>query len=85
MWTEEYQAELLKRQWRVITSKPYVAGAFVWGLIDFPTPQSHWRAFGNRKGVFTRTRQPKLAAKVVKDMFGEGERCARRKPWIADE
>ena len=69
MWSEEYQAELIKTYWKVLTSKEYVVGGHIWNFADFRAPQSPGRTTLNRKGVFTRTRQPKLAAKVVKKLF----------------
>ena len=69
MWSEEYQAEVIERMWHVAVSKPYVIGAIIWGLVEFLTPQSPTRAFVHRKGIFTRTRDPKLAAGTVKRLF----------------
>ena len=42
--------------------KPYCAGLHVWNFADFLTPQHHRRVILNRKGVFTRSREPKGAA-----------------------
>jgi len=69
MWTEEYQAEFIKTYWKVLTSKEYVSGGHIWAFADFRTPQSSRRTVLNRKGIFTRTREPKLAAKIVKELF----------------
>ena len=69
MWTEEYQAELIKTYWKVLTSKEYVTGGHIWTFADFRTPQSSRRTILNRKGIFTRIREPKLAAKIVKELF----------------
>jgi len=69
MWTEEYQADFLSRYTDLFASKDYVKGVHVWNLVDFKTPQSHWRIVLNRKGVLTRTRQPKMAARVVAEKF----------------
>jgi beta-glucuronidase len=41
----------------------------VWNFADFRTPQSPGRAVLNRKGIFTRDRQPKLAAHLIRDLF----------------
>ncbi len=71
MFSEEYQAEVIKRCCQVIESKPYMAGEHVWSFADFKTPQSFRRVILNRKGVFTRTRQPKLAAHLLKRMWSE--------------
>jgi beta-glucuronidase len=65
-FTEEYQAELIRRTIEVAESKPYVVGTHVWNFADFATTQEVRRVVGNRKGVFTRERLPKLAAHVLR-------------------
>jgi len=62
VWSEEYQAELIERTCDVAESKPYCVGTHVWNFADFATGQAFFRVVGNRKGVFTRSREPKLAA-----------------------
>jgi len=69
MWSEEYQAELIKTYWKVFLSKEYVSGGHIWNFADFRVKQSPRRTTVNRKGIFTRTREPKLAVRVVKDLF----------------
>jgi beta-glucuronidase len=68
-FTEEYQAEMITRQYAIIRSKPYTIGAHVWVLSDFKTSQTPSRVVVNRKGLFTRERQPKLAAHRVKQLW----------------
>ncbi|BBD73275.1 beta-glucuronidase [Sulfodiicoccus acidiphilus] len=71
-WTEEYQAEMIRRYVESLSSLEYVAGLHVWNFADFRTPQGRrgpTRTVLNRKGVVTRDRQPKLAWKVLKDLF----------------
>ena len=65
-FTEEYQADLIRRTIEVAESKPFVVGTHVWNFADFATAQEVRRVVGNRKGVFTRDRQPKLAAHVLR-------------------
>jgi beta-glucuronidase len=62
VWSEEYQAELIDRTCDVAEGKAYCIGTHVWNFADFATAQAFYRVVGNRKGVFTRTREPKLAA-----------------------
>jgi len=69
MWSEEYQAELLRKYIEVLTKKNYVVGLHIWNFADFRTPQSPARTILNRKGVFTRDRQPKLAVQAVSELF----------------
>jgi len=62
MFTEEYQTELLRVYASVADQKEYCAGFHVWNFADFLTPQHFRRVILNRKGVFTRERDPKSAA-----------------------
>ena len=61
-WSEEYQADLLDTYHRVFDRIPEVVGEHVWNFADFMTTQTVTRVEGNKKGVFTRDRKPKLAA-----------------------
>jgi beta-glucuronidase len=69
LFSEEYQAEMITRQYEIIRSKPYTIGAHVWALSDFKTSQSSKRVILNRKGLFTRERQPKLAAHRIREQW----------------
>ncbi len=65
-FSEEYQTEFLEENCRVLDTLPFVAGEHVWNFADFKTKQGVIRVRGNRKGVFTRERQPKAAAFFLK-------------------
>ncbi len=69
IFTEEYQAAFLKAYIDVIRSKEFTIGEHIWNLVDFKTPQCHWRTVLNRKGLFTRDRQPKLAAHLIRQLW----------------
>jgi beta-glucuronidase len=70
MFSEEYQAEMLRGYIEVLRSKPFVIGEHVWNLCDFKTGQSIRRVGGlNLKGVFTRDRKPKLAAHRLRELW----------------
>jgi beta-glucuronidase len=70
MWTEEYQAQLLRRHLKIAAQKDYIAGMQVWNFADFAAVQSIMRVGGiNMKGVFTRTRTPKMAAHVLREFW----------------
>jgi beta-glucuronidase len=62
LFTEEFQTEFLRIYSAVAEAKPFCAGLHVWNFADFLTPQHHRRVVLNRKGVFTRNREPKSAA-----------------------
>lgn len=69
IWSEEYQSELLRRTIEVLQSKDFSAGEHIWNLADFQTAQTHTRVVGNKKGLFTRDRQPKSAAFAIKRIW----------------
>jgi beta-glucuronidase len=69
LFTEEYQSNLIRRYCEVIESKSFTIGEHVWNFADFRTPQHHRRVVLNLKGVFTRTREPKLAAFTLKEIW----------------
>ncbi len=71
MFSEEYQCEIIKKQYELMCSKDYIAGTHIWAFADFKTAQSISRILVNRKGLFTRERQPKMAAHMVKDMWSK--------------
>ncbi len=66
MWSEEYQQEYLAMQFEVFDSYSFVKGEQVWNFADFQTTEGIMRADGNKKGIFTRSRQPKAAAYLLK-------------------
>ena len=79
LFSEEYQRDLIVEHERCFdeliqmskanTSKINLIGSMVWNFADFSTHNSLGRVGGNRKGVFTRSREPKLAAEEVKRVY----------------
>ena len=65
-WTEEYQEEYLDMNHRVFDRIDAVVGEQVWNFADFTTTSGIMRVGGNKKGVFTRDRQPKAAAYALR-------------------
>jgi len=66
MFSEEFQVEFLERYHRVFDRLDFVIGEHVWNFADFGTKEGTSRVIGNRKGVFTRQRQPKMAAHALR-------------------
>lgn len=71
MYTEEYQVDYYKMNHNVFDSFSFVVGEQVWNFADFATSQSLLRVQGNKKGIFTRDRKPKLVAHYFKDRWHE--------------
>jgi beta-glucuronidase len=65
-WTEEYQVEYLDMNHRVFDRIDAVVGEHVWNFADFATTSGIMRVGGNKKGAFTRDRQPKAAAHALR-------------------
>ncbi len=62
MFTEEYQAAFYEAMSECLDEREFVIGEMPWNFADFSTCQGPMRAGGNRKGLFTRDRRPKMAA-----------------------
>lgn len=79
MWTEEYQAEFIRFHLEVAATRDFLAGMQVWNFADFAAVQSIARVGGlNMKGVFTRTRAPKMAAHVLREFWAPASKGAAR-------
>ena len=70
--TEEYQVEYLAMNHRVFDRFDAVVGEQVWNFADFATTSGVMRVGGNKKGVFTRDRQPKEAAWALRRRWRGG-------------
>ena len=46
-----------------------VVGEQVWNFADFTTTSGIMRVGGNKKGVFTRDRKPKMAAQMLQERW----------------
>jgi beta-glucuronidase len=67
MWSEEYQTAILKAYLELAAARPWIVGTHVWNFADFKTGQAAHRPMSiNHKGVFTRDRQPKMAAHFLR-------------------
>ncbi len=65
-WSEEYQVAYLDMNHRVFDRIDAVVGEHVWNFADFATTSGIMRVGGNKKGAFTRDRQPKAAAHALR-------------------
>ncbi|KAI4814599.1 hypothetical protein KUCAC02_003788 [Chaenocephalus aceratus] len=84
MFTEEYQKVVLQSCHDVFDQKrkQYLIGELIWNFADFMTVQGITRVVGNKKGVFTRQRQPKAAAFILKERYWRlANETGRLPPW----
>jgi len=72
VFTEEYQAELMRENFKAFDTaraEGWFIGEMIWNFADFMTKQEPRRVAGNKKGVFTRERQPKISAHVLRRRY----------------
>jgi beta-galactosidase/beta-glucuronidase len=72
-FSEENQARILAHHIRVLNSKPYIAGWFIWIYRDFRSllRTNKFQQGFNRKGIVDEQNRPKLIAKVMRKMIHE--------------
>ncbi|KAJ1363600.1 hypothetical protein KIN20_023497 [Parelaphostrongylus tenuis] len=71
-FSEQYQNDLIIRTHQAfdaLRNSHILAGEMIWNFADFMTAMSVTRAVGNHKGVFTRTRQAKMAAYTLRKRY----------------
>jgi len=72
-YSEDYQAQIVRVHHKAFmelwSEYDNFAGHMLWQFADFETHDGARRVSGNRKGVFTRDREPKEAAYVFKKLF----------------
>ena len=78
MFTEEFQVEFYKAMSECLDERDFIVGEMPWNFADFSTCQSPMRAGGNRKGLFSRDRRPKMAAHFFRDRWAGMEEEANR-------
>ncbi|NMM94886.1 beta-glucuronidase [Bifidobacterium oedipodis] len=69
MFSEEYQREYFARVDAEFDKRDWIIGEQLWNFADFSTIQGPMRVEGNRKGILTRDRQPKMAAHFLRDRW----------------
>ncbi|MGP6138631.1 MULTISPECIES: beta-glucuronidase [unclassified Jeotgalibaca] len=68
-FTEEYQVRYYEANHKVFDEFDLVIGEQVWNFADFETAPATKRVNGNKKGIFTRERQPKMIAHHLKQRW----------------
>ncbi|CAG7820707.1 unnamed protein product [Allacma fusca] len=72
VFTEEYQTTLMREHFKAfdyLRANGSFIGEHIWNFADFMTVQGITRIVGNRKGIFTRERQPKASAHLLRHRF----------------
>ncbi|MGI5950335.1 MAG: beta-glucuronidase [Brooklawnia sp.] len=71
-WSEDYQVAYLESNSAAMDANELVIGEHMWNFADFATTSGIMRVGGNKKGAFTRDRQPKAAAHWLRDRWTNG-------------
>lgn len=66
MWSQEYQNEYYQMYFNIFKKYPFIQGELIWNFADFKTSEGIMRVGGNAKGIFTREREPKDIAFVLR-------------------
>ena len=69
MWSQEYQREMMEETFAMFDRYDFVQGELAWNFADFQANQGIMRVMGNKKGIFTRDRQPKDVAFLMKERW----------------
>merc|ERR1719234_1051929 len=71
-FSEEFQDDFMREYFRAFDdakAEGWFIGEMVWNFADFMTKQEARRVAGNKKGVFTRERQPKRSAHLLRERY----------------
>lgn len=68
-FTEEYQVRYYNMYHKVFDDYKQVIGEQLWNFADFETKVGINRVQGNKKGIFTRAREPKMIAHVLRERW----------------
>ncbi len=69
IFSEEFQIEFYKENNRAMDDCDFVIGEHLWAFSDFMTAYGLKRFDGNKKGIFTRQRQPKGVAFHIRERW----------------
>lgn len=64
-WSEEFQEDYYRMNSKVFDGIPNFVGEQLWNFADFQTKYGIQRVQGNKKGVFTRSREPKSVVRYL--------------------
>jgi beta-glucuronidase len=71
-WTEEFQADVYRRQVAMFQRIPFLSGTIAWVLMDFRSPRrplAGIQDFFNRKGLYSDRGERKAAFYVLRDYY----------------
>jgi len=72
IWSEEYQADVYRRQIEMFQRIPFLSGTIAWVLVDFRSPRrplAGIQDFFNRKGLYSDRGERKSAFYILRDYY----------------
>ncbi|PLS03715.1 beta-glucuronidase [Neobacillus cucumis] len=70
-FSEEYQEDYYRMNSKVFDEIPNFVGEQLWNFADFQTKYGIMRVQGNKKGIFTRAREPKMVVRYLSKRWNE--------------
>ncbi|MBS4212457.1 beta-glucuronidase [Neobacillus rhizophilus] len=68
-FSEEYQEDYYRMNSKVFDEIPNFVGEQLWNFADFQTKFGIMRVQGNKKGIFTRAREPKMVVRYLSERW----------------
>lgn len=68
-FSEEYQEDYYRMNSQVFDEFPHFVGEQLWNFADFQTKFGINRVQGNKKGIFTRAREPKMVVRYLRERW----------------
>ena len=70
-FSEDFQAEFIKKYWQILQKEKDIIGAIIWSFIDYryPCGRRIFNGYIGTWGIYDLERRPKKAAAVVKKLF----------------
>ncbi len=89
VWTEEFQANVYRRQIAMFRRIPFLSGTIAWVLVDFRSPRLRWRLFSTRTAASRRPRSTCCAITIDRlradsDDLHPRSNCWRSSPGYKD-
>jgi beta-glucuronidase len=84
VWTEEYQANVYRRQVAMFQRIPFLSGTIAWVLVDFRSPRrmlTGIQDYYNRKGLYSDRGERKEAFYILRDYYGGGAAPGWKLAW----
>ncbi|CAH1103309.1 unnamed protein product [Psylliodes chrysocephalus] len=72
VWSEEFQVKMMAQHFKAfdqLRAQGWFIGEMIWNFADFKTGNDVRRVGGNKKGMFTRERQPKDSAHFLRKRY----------------